>query len=151
MEYQYLPLSKGFVEDFTESQYIDFFSNNKNNTDNLLGGVIGDIQLYHKKPFPHILQADFHTGAGIFSFLRGLAKRSLPFIRRLILPEALNFTNNLIDTKLQNKKLNKETLKNLAKQSLKNIASKGLSAGNRRKCKRRSKKVKKKILSIKNI
>ena len=49
MEYQYLPLSKGFVEDFTESQYIDFFSNNKNNTDNLLGGVIGDIQLYHKK------------------------------------------------------------------------------------------------------
>lgn len=127
-----MPLSQRIIEDFTESQYIDFF-NNKNNIEYKLGGVLGDIHLYHKKPFPRILQSDNHKGAGIFSFLKGLAKSSLPFIQRLILPEAVNFTSNLINSKLQNKKIDKENLKNLAKQSLKNIASKALSGGRKRK------------------
>lgn len=145
-----MPLSQRIIEDFTESQYIDFF-NNKNNIEYKLGGVIGDINLYHKKPFPRILQSDFHKGAGVFSFLKGLAKSSLPFIQRLILPEAVNFTSNLINSKLQNKKIDKENLKNLAKQSLKNIASKALSGGRKRKKYTKKSKVKRQKIKKKNI
>ena len=141
MEYNYLPLSQNIFQDLTESQYIDFLNSNHNiNKAYLLGGALADINLYHKRHFPHLLQTNYHTGAGIFSFLKGLAKSSIPFLRRLILPEAVNFTHGIIDTKLQNKKLDKQTLKNLAAKSIKNIAAKTLSGGRRRKRRSRTKK-----------
>merc|ERR1712030_167667 len=59
-------------------------------------------------------------GAGFFSFLSNIAKKTVPILKKYVLPEALNLTSSLIDQSKQ-KSLNVDKIKDLTKQSLRNI------------------------------
>ena len=103
------------------------------------------IFIYIKKN-SHLFKNFQNTGAGFWSFLTGIASKSLPYISKYVLPEALNVTSSLLQDKLQNKKFNKQKFKDIAKQSMKNISKKALediSKGGYKKKKRKFKKIRK--------
>lgn len=121
MENIVLPIPRNLYSDLNESEYSRLFKLNHST-----GGALSDIAVYEKKYFSNIFNNKKKSGAGIFSFLSGLAKKSLPYISKYILPEAVNFTSNLINEKIQNKKIDKKSLKRISKDSFKNIARKAL-------------------------
>ena len=146
MDHFELPISHNLYNDLNESEYTRIF----NRDNNVIGGALSDISVYERKHFSNIFKNN-NSGAGIFSFLSGLAKQSLPYLKKIILPEAINFSSDLLHHKLQNRNIDKNTLKELTKKSLKNIAKKSLSdssGGLKRKFK--IKKKRKKITKKKN-
>ena len=69
-------------QDLSLDNYYTYFTKSTQN-----GGSISDIILYHKD-----LKTNnyLRRGGGFWSFLGNLAKKSLPYIKNIILPEALN-------------------------------------------------------------
>merc|ERR1711989_229919 len=111
------------INDFNEDDYYKYLNSN-----HILGGSLSDIITYQRRYFSHLSDDRNQTGAGLWSFITGLAKKSLPFVSKYILPEALSFTSNVLnETNNTKTKIDKNKLKSLGKTSLKNIASKVLS------------------------
>ena len=98
------------------------------------GAGINDIKFYKLR------------GGSIFNVLGSLVKRSIPFLTKYVLPEALSFSNNVAN-ELGHIPFRKNIKKNLAK-SAKNIGQKILKGG--RKAKKHL-KAKKKRNSTKNV
>ena len=96
-------------------------------------------------------------------FLSNLAKKSLPYIKKYFIPEALHLGTNLLHKSQSNEGLKKSDIKDLSKKSLKNIVSKALNSGgyksrkqkidkiNQLKNKKSKKKLKKKVKTKKII
>ena len=76
------------------------------------GGGLGDIKVY--KP------ENYGRGGSFLGVLTGVIKKALPFLRGLILPEARNFTKNVMADLGNNVPVKKSFKKNLI-QSAKNL------------------------------
>lgn len=101
-----LPIPKKDFQDLSVAEYTNYFTKSSNS-----GGGINDIILYQKDLNSNNL---LRRGAGFWSFLGNLARKSLPFISRILLPEAVTFGQNLIDKRLEKKS-------NLTSEDLKSI------------------------------
>ena len=118
-----LPIPQERYSDLSVSDYTNLFTSN-----NIIGGSLNDIILFEKDNYSNLFRKD-RRGAGFFSFLSSLAKKSLPYLKKYVLPEALNVTSSLL-SKSQSageKSLTKKDLEHLGKRSLRNIASKALT------------------------
>ena len=83
-------------QDLSLDNYHAYFTKSIQN-----GGSISDIILYHKD-----LRTNnyLRRGGGFWSFLGNLAKKSLPFIKNIILPEAINIGQTLLETQQKKEK-----------------------------------------------
>ena len=101
---------------------------------NSRGGSIDDIRVY-KKP----------VGGNLFGILAKVLQTSLPFVKRLVMPEVSGFANNFMNDMQQNVPIGQSLKKNL-KTSAKNIGKRILRGGARKKRKISSKRKKSKII-----
>lgn len=106
--------------DLKFEDYFDLFSRKSNK-----GGALTDISLYQKESFNNLLK----KGGSFWGFLSNLAKKTLPYINKYIIPEALNLGTNLLHKSQSSEGLKKSDIKNLSKKSLKNIVSKAINSG----------------------
>ena len=147
MDNIFIPKDHQVYNDLKESDYLQIFNVDESNLKSILrGGALTDIQLY-KKNYSNLFRRGELSGAGFWSILNNLARKSLPFLKKYVLPEALNLGSTIIEKSKQNQDnvITKKELKNLAKNSVKNLASKAISnIGGRRKRHRRKKQIRKK-------
>ena len=146
MDNIFLPKDHQVYNDLKESDYLQIFNVDESNLKSILrGGALTDIQLY-KKDYSNLFRRGELSGAGFWSILNNLARKSLPFLKKYVLPEALNLGSTIIEKSKQNQDnvITKKELKNLAKNSVKNLASKAISnIGGRRNRRGRKKQIKK--------
>ena len=90
-----LPIPKKDFQDLSVADYTNYFTKTS-----YRGSGINDIILYQKDLHSNNL---IRRGAGFWSFLGSVVKKTLPFISRYVLPEAVTFGQNLIDKKLEKK------------------------------------------------
>ena len=91
-----------------------------------------------------------HRGGSLFGVLGSLVRRSLPFLKRIILPEVGNFVRNVADDVGQNISFG-QSMKNNALNSTKNIGKKIMRGGKLVKKKRKKQNIRnKKMMKIKN-
>ena len=139
-----LPITKHY-DDLSITEYDNIFQENSN-----IGAGINDIILYQKELNSNNI---LRRGGNLWTFLGNIAKKALPFINKYILPEAVNFSQNLVQRQAENNaNITKDDLKDISKQSIKNIVKK--VASGRKKLKNRNKKKikskrKKKIKTVK--
>ena len=147
MDHITIPIPQIIFKDLELNEYLNLFT--KTNSDTFKGFGLTDIAIFEHDNYSHLFRKKPNQlGGGFLSFLSSIAKKSLPWIKNVIFPEALNLTSTLIE-RHKNNPLKKEEIKKLAKQSVKNIAEKTLkSTGGRRF--RRGKKLKKKGIIKKN-
>ena len=128
-----IPVPQIIFKDISESDYLNSFSNNNADNNNIFGGALTDISVFEKDNYSNLFKRNNRAGAGIFSFLTTIAKRSYPYLKKYIIPEALHFGTSLIEKARNNpsKRVDRSDIKNLTKQSLKNIAKKALNSGGR--------------------
>ena len=114
--------------DLYDEAFKDLFSQSSK------GGSIDDIRVY-KKP----------VGGNLFGILAKVLQTSLPFVKRLVMPEVRGFANNFMNDMQQNVPIRQSLKKNL-KTSAKNIGKRILRGGARKKRKISSKRKKSKIM-----
>ena len=134
-----IPIPQIIYRDISESDYLKLFSGNNNS---ILGGALSDISVFETENYSNLFRKNNRAGAGVYSFLSNIAKRSFPFLKKYILPEAINFGASLLERSKNNpsNKINKDDIKHLTKKSIKNIAKKVIDSGGRRVKKKLSKK-----------
>ena len=148
MDHITIPIPQIIFKDLELNDYLNLFT--KTNFDIFKGSGLTDIAIFEHDNYSHLFRKkpNQQIGAGFLSFLSSIAKKSLPWIKNVIFPEALNLTSTLIE-RHKNNPLKREEIKNLAKQSVKNIAEKTLkSTGGLRF--RRGKKLKRKRIIKRN-
>lgn len=89
------------------------------------GGSLDDIALFSPT-------ARSKRGAGILSFLSGVAKKATPFLVRYIQPEAIDFGKRVLRDVLEGKSV-KRTLRHQGMQSVRNIGSRIARGGRKKK------------------
>ena len=147
MEQITLPIPQLIFKDLSLTEYLNLFTN----SNTLKGGALTDIALFEHDNYSNLFRKNHKSGAGFLSFLSSIAKKSYPYLKGVLFPEALNLTSSLIEKAKNNSKngIKKEDLKNLAKQSLRNIAVKTLnSSGGSRRRKKYTKH--KRIVEVRN-
>ena len=146
MESRSVPIPEIFNRDLEEKEYLRLFNNN------YLGGGFDDIKLYVENDnYQNLFKNKVKKGAGVFSFLSSIAKKSLPFLKKYIFPEAVNFSTALLKQGNTSEGVSKKDLKDLSKKSFKNIGKKLLNSGGFKKRGRRKKRRKRKIKRKINI
>ena len=105
-----LPYTKK-IDDLSINDYESIFTK-------IVGTGIKDIVLYQKELNSNNL---LRRGGSIWTFLGNLAKKSLPLISKIFLPEAVNFGQSLLERQNRSANISKQDLKDLSKKSLKNI------------------------------
>ena len=143
-----IPVPELINRDLSEKEYLRIFNKENEYT----GGAYSDIKLYKDENYQNLFRRSNRTGAGVYSFFSSIAKKSIPFLRKYLLPEALNFGTSLLEkSNNPNQKISKQDIKNLSKKSLKNIGRKVLQSSSGGKYKKiykkryRKKKIKRKI------
>ena len=112
-----LPIPKfANYQDISQDSYYTYFTNNTQN-----GGSISDIILYHKD-----LKTNnyLRRGGGFWSFLGNLARKSLPFINKFILPEAVNIGQTLLEKQQQKGSISKKDFSDISRDSVKRVVKK---------------------------
>ena len=100
------------------------------------GGSIDDIRTY-EVPY------NYHQrGSGIFSILNGIARLTLPFLKRIILPSVGEFSSNVINDYSSGVPI-KESLKKRGVHAAKSIGKRIMKGGGRRRMKKNKKKSRK--------
>ena len=138
-----LPIPKQMlIEDLSLQDYLNYFTK-----DTEIGGSISDIVLYHKENSNNYLR----RGGGFWSFIGKLAKKSLPFINKFILPEAINIGQSLLEKHQTKGKISKDDLSDISKDTVKRIVKKVVSGSGKRKKqkKKRLKKIRVKLIQPK--
>ena len=80
-------------------------------------------------------------GNGVISFLSKYGRYALPFLKKIILPSAKDFSKNVVSDVIAGNSL-KSTLKKRGKQSLKDVGNRILSGAGRRGRKRKTSSLK---------
>ena len=147
MDHIAVPIPHIIFKDLDFNEYLNLFTTV--NSETLKGSGLTDIAVFEHDNYSNLFRRKHNrTGAGFLSFLSSIARKSLPWIKNIVFPEALNLTSTLIDKHKNTSKnpLKGEEFKNLAKQSIRNIARKTLasSGGFRKKRIKRRKKQKNK-------
>ena len=87
-----IPLSHNYINNLSEHDYYSYFLSNDKKA-----GSISEIILYQKPHLSNKFNRNSNlTGGGFFQFIKSIAKKSLPFIQKYILPEVGSFTSQLI-------------------------------------------------------
>ena len=146
MDHIAVPIPHVIFKDLEFNEYLNLFTTV--NSETLKGSGLTDIAVFEHDNYSNLFRRKHNrTGAGFLSFLSSIARKSLPWIKNIVFPEALNLTSTLIDKHKNTSKnpLKGEEFKNLAKQSVRNIARKTLasSGGFRKKGRKRLKRRKK--------
>ena len=89
------------------------------------------------------------SGGGLFSLLSGLVKRVAPVVKRVLLPSALEFGQNILSDLQSGKTDLKSSLKERGMQALKSTGRRILTGRGARKRKRKNKKIRKRSKRIK--
>ena len=112
-------------QDLSLDNYYTYFTKSTEN-----GGSISDIILYHKD-----LRTNnyLRRGGGFWSFLGNLAKKSLPFIKNIILPEALNIGQSLLETQQKKGKISKQDFSDISKDTVKRVVKKVITGSGKKK------------------
>ena len=112
-------------QDLSLDNYYTYFTKSTQN-----GGSISDIILYHKD-----LRTNnyLRRGSGFWSFLGNLAKKSLPFIKNIILPEAINIGQTLLETQQKKGKISKQDFSDISKDSVKRVVKRVITGSGKRK------------------
>ena len=112
-------------QDLSLDDYHAYFTKSIQN-----GGSISDIILYHKD-----LRTNnyLRRGGGFWSFLGNLAKKSLPFIKNIILPEAINIGQTLLETQQKKGKISKQDFSDISKDSVKRVVKKVITGSGKKK------------------
>ena len=117
-----LPAPQVLFTDISENDYLKILS------DRSSGGNIRSIAFFKENEYTDLFRKTNRAGAGIFSFLSTLAKKSFPYLKNFIVPEAFNFGTSLVEKASTKRKrgdqINRSDIKSLAKKSLKNIVRK---------------------------
>ena len=101
------------------------------------GGGLNDIRAYYADGF-------HPRGGGLLSILGSLARRSIPFLRRYILPAAATMSKDIIDDYSQGENL-RHSIKKRGIDAVKSVGKKIMTGGRKRtKTKRKRRAVKKK-------
>ena len=146
MESRIIPIPKIFNKDLGEKEYLRLFSNNYS------GGGIEDIKLYSEREnYQNLFRNTNKKGGGVFTFLSSIAKKSLPFIKKYIFPEAINLTTSLLEQSNTPEGVTKKHLKELSKQSFKNIGKKIINSGGFKRRRYKKRRVKKKKIKKKAV
>ena len=104
--------------DLYDEAFKDIYSKNAR------GGSLDEIRVYRKP-----------VGGSLFGVLAKVLQTSLPFVKRLVLPEVRGFANNFMSDMKQNVPI-RESLKKNLKTSAKNIGKRILRGGARKKRKK---------------
>ena len=92
------------------------------------GGGLRDIKVL--KPYY------YHRGGSLFGILGSIIKRSIPFLRNFILPEAGNFAMNVAKDMNENVPLKSSIKQNLV-NSAKNVGKRVMRGGKKKKARKR--------------
>ena len=87
------------------------------------GGAISDIKTFN----PQFIQ----RGSGVFSILNTIVRNSLPFLKRIFLPAAGEFTNNVLNDYSEGKSF-KEAVKTNGVSTAKSIGRRIMRGGSRK-------------------
>lgn len=90
------------------------------------GGAISDIRTY-QAPAGY-----YQKGSGIFSILGNIVRNSIPYIKRFILPSAMDFAGNVMKDYSSGSNNLKRSLKKHGVSAIKDIGKKILKGGRRR-------------------
>ena len=99
------------------------------------GGSLRDIKVL--KPYY------YHRGGSLFGILGSIIKRSIPFLKNFILPEAGNFAMNLAKDMRENVPVKTSVKRNLV-NSVKNVGKKIMRGG-------KKKRIRKNLTKKKNV
>merc|ERR1712055_886309 len=119
MEHITIPIPQTIFKDSGLNEYLNLFTST--NSDTFKGFGLTDIAVFEHDNYSNLFKKKHNqTGAGFLSFLSSVAKRSLPWLRNILAPEALNLTSTLIERQKNNSNnpLKREEIKKVAKQSL---------------------------------
>lgn len=115
-----LPIPRlAYYNDLSLDEYYNYFTK-----DTEFGGSISDIILYHNNSKSNNY---LRRGGGFWSYVGQLAKKTLPFINKFLLPEAINVGQSLLEKHQSKGKISKEDLSNISKDSVKRIVKKVIS------------------------
>lgn len=102
----------------------------------IVGGSLSDIQTF-KSPIY------YQRGSGIFSVLGSIARRSLPFLRKYILPAAGELIYGLSNDVSERKNI-KDSIKRRSMEAIKKIGTRVYKGGRARRNRKPVKKIRKK-------
>ena len=97
------------------------------------GGALSDITTFQS---PILYQ----KGAGLFSFLKGIGKRVIPFIIKNVVPEALDMGKGVFDDVTSGQVKLKDSLKNRGMRAVRGVARRATTRGGGRIKKRKKRK-----------
>ena len=107
------------------------------------GSGLSDIRPYYAEGF-------HPRGGGLLSILGSLARRSIPFLRRYILPAAATMSKDIIDDYSQGQNL-RQSIKKRGIDAVKSVGKKIMTGGRKRTKTRRKRRVAKKKTTKKTI
>jgi hypothetical protein len=112
----------------TPDEFLILFSK----ADKIRGGNLSDIQTFQSPVY-------FQRGSGIFSVISGLVRRTLPFLRRVILPAVANMGRDMA-LDFAEKRDMKKSVKERGIIAVKRIGEKIIRGGVKKRRKNRKKK-----------
>ena len=96
MDHITIPIPQILFKDLELSDYLSIFTNT--NSNNLKGSGLADIAVFEHDNYSNLFRRKHNqTGAGFLNFLSSIARKSLPWLKNVIFPEALNLTSSLLE------------------------------------------------------
>ena len=111
MRYTYIPIS--------EEDYATIFSNSETIPE---GGGLDSIRVYN--PSVH-----YARGGGLWSFIRGVGRRVLPFLKQYVLPGLYDVGNSVMSDVSQGNTTLRESLKRRGLEEVERAAGKAARGG----------------------
>ena len=101
------------------------------------GGALSDIATFQSPVL-------YQKGSGLFSFLKGIGRRAIPFIIKNVVPEALDMGKGIFDDVTSGQAKLKESLKNRGIRAVRGVARRATTRGGGGRVKKKKKNPKKK-------
>jgi len=100
------------------------------------GGALSDITTFQSPVL-------YQKGAGLFSFLRGIGRRAIPFIMKNVVPEALDMGKGILDDVATGRDNFKQSLKQRGLSALKGVGRRATTTKGAGRIKKKKKKTRK--------
>ena len=96
MDHITIPIPQILFKDLELNDYLTIFTNT--NSNNLKGSGLADIAVFEHDNYSNLFRRSHNqTGAGFLNFISSIARKSLPWLKNVIFPEALNLTSTLLE------------------------------------------------------
>ena len=121
MRYTFVPLS---AADYSRAFRVDPITR---------GGGIEDITVYRP--------SQYYRGGGIWSFMRGVGRRVLPFLKRFVLPGLFNVGSKVVDDVANDRGSVKDSIQRHGMDGVREVIGKATRGGGSKKKKRCGSKI----------